>query len=159
MEADHFAGQATDRVIGVAELERDLADYDPGMGMANRDLVLQHHSARDHVIAFLAAVAAPAAAERPPAPLRELARLIAMQWSWERLARGAQHAHAASETRLAEAVTEARARDGELAVLRAELSALRAELDAIKVSRAWRLAARYWDWRGRFTRGARTDGP
>ena len=29
MEADHFAGQATDRVIGIEEMERDLADYDP----------------------------------------------------------------------------------------------------------------------------------
>jgi hypothetical protein len=27
LEADHFAGQATDRVIGPAELERDLADH------------------------------------------------------------------------------------------------------------------------------------
>ena len=32
LEADHFAGQATDRVIGPAELRRDLADYDPDMG-------------------------------------------------------------------------------------------------------------------------------
>ena len=32
MEADHFAGQATDRVIGAEEMARDLADYDRRMG-------------------------------------------------------------------------------------------------------------------------------
>ena len=32
MEADHFAGQATDRVIGVEEMARDLADYDRAHG-------------------------------------------------------------------------------------------------------------------------------
>ena len=91
MEADYFTGQATDRVIGPAELERDLADYDPGMGAVNRDLVVQHHGPRDHVAELLAALPLTRVAERPPAPLRELARLTALQWSWERFARDGQH--------------------------------------------------------------------
>jgi hypothetical protein len=90
LEADNFAGQATPRVIGVAELERDLADYDPRMGIANRDLIAQHHDARDHAIEFVRAVAACEATERPTVPLQELARLTALQWSWERLAHGMQ---------------------------------------------------------------------
>jgi hypothetical protein len=64
MERDHFAGQATDRVIGIDELKRDLAGYDPGMGMANRDLVLQHHAARGHAIDFVLAVTAALAEKR-----------------------------------------------------------------------------------------------
>jgi hypothetical protein len=56
VEADHFAGQATNRVIEIADLTRDLADYDATMGTTNRDLVLQHHDARAHAGEFVAAV-------------------------------------------------------------------------------------------------------
>ena len=57
------------------------------MGVVNRDLVLQHHSARDHVIALLGAIGERVPQERAPAPLQELARLVALQWSWELTAR------------------------------------------------------------------------
>lgn len=50
--------------------------------------MLQHHSARDHVIALLAAIGERAPAQRDgAAPLTELARLVALQWSWELTAR------------------------------------------------------------------------
>ncbi|HEU0318372.1 MAG TPA: glycosyltransferase, partial [Solirubrobacteraceae bacterium] len=75
LEADNFAGQATDRVIGVAELERDLAGYDHRMGIANRDLVAQHHGALDHAIAFVNAIGVREPGARSDAPLRELGRL------------------------------------------------------------------------------------
>jgi hypothetical protein len=87
LEADNFAGQGTGRVLDVAELRADLAAYEPAMGPRNRDLVLQHHSARDHTVAFLAALAGRVPVTRPDAPLRELARLTALQWSWELTAR------------------------------------------------------------------------
>jgi hypothetical protein len=90
LDADNFAGGATPRVIGAAELERDLADYDPRMGIANRDLIAQHHDARDHAIEFLKAIDVREPIERPAAPLQELARLTSLQWSWERLAHGLQ---------------------------------------------------------------------
>ncbi|MFL5843784.1 MAG: hypothetical protein ACJ762_03755 [Solirubrobacteraceae bacterium] len=93
LEADHFAGQATGRVIDADTLADDLAAYRPGMGAVNRDLVLQHHGARDHAIGLLAALG-----DRcPPAQgrdgLQELGRLTAVGWSWELAARelGAQH--------------------------------------------------------------------
>ena len=77
------------------------------MGAVNRDLAIQHHSARDHVIELLSALVSPPK-QRPPAPLRELARLTALQWSWERFAREAQHAQAMLHERLlvAEQVAE-----------------------------------------------------
>lgn len=170
MEADHFAGQATERVIGAAELERDLADYDPAMGRVNRDLVLQHHSARDHVIEFLAAVAERRPPERPPAPLRELARLTALQWSWERFAREAQHGQGVLHDRLvlaeqaaadaaaaAASATAAAAeveRESAAALARAgdAAAALQVELEAVRASRAYRLAGRYWRLRERLLR-------
>jgi hypothetical protein len=161
MEADHFAGQATDRVIGVEELERDLADYDPRMGAANRDLVIQHHSARDHVIEFLSALVGPPK-ERPSVPLRELARLTALQWSWERFAREGQHAQAALHERLvvAEQASAASAAAATAEKDRADVLqraadwafTMQADLETIHASRAWRLVAGYWRWRDRLLR-------
>ena len=54
MEADNFAGQATDWVLDRDRLVADLADYDRDMGQANRDLVLAHHDAADHARALVA---------------------------------------------------------------------------------------------------------
>jgi hypothetical protein len=153
LEADHFAGNATDRVIGVAELERDLADYDHRMGVANRDLVAQHHGARDHAVEFVNAIAAHEPGERSEAPLRELGRLIALQWSWERLVHGMQSERAAlvervhhAERRAAEAEAAAERERGELAE---RASLLQSQLEAMRATRAWQLAGRYWRLRDR----------
>lgn len=115
MEADMFAGQATDRVIDAPTLRSDLASYTPQMGVSNRDLVLQHHGARDHVIALLAAIGERGPRDRSPAPMRELARLVALQWSWELTAREFRSMHwplrehaAQSEQRSAAAAEVAR---------------------------------------------------
>ena len=53
MEADNFGGQATDWMPSSERLASDLDDYRPEMGVANRDLVLAHHTASDHVHALL----------------------------------------------------------------------------------------------------------
>ncbi|MEK6275543.1 MAG: glycosyltransferase [Actinomycetota bacterium] len=161
MEADHFAGQATDRVIGVEEMERDLADYDPRMGAINRDLVIQHHDSRDHVIELLSALVDPPKV-RPSVPLGELARLTALQWSWERFAREAQHAQASLHERLlvAEQALDASAAEAKAQRERADILeraadwavTLQADLEKIHATRAWRLTARYWRWRNRLLR-------
>jgi hypothetical protein len=161
MEADQFAGLATDRVIGVHEMERDLDDYDPGMGAVNRDLIIQHHDARDHVIDLLDALVAPPK-ERPSVPLRELSRLTALQWSWERFARDGQHAQASLHDRLllAEQAAAASAAEAYAESQRADLLepvartavALHADLETIHASRAWGLVSRYWRWRERLRR-------
>jgi hypothetical protein len=90
LEADNFAGQATDRVVGVADLVADLAGYDAGMGVANRDLVAQHHNGLDHAIELVDAIAGRRTIARQHSPLREIGRLTSLQWSWERIARGLQ---------------------------------------------------------------------
>jgi hypothetical protein len=53
-EADHFAGQATDRPRSSADLVGDLAQYNPEMGTANHELVRSHHGARHHAIELAA---------------------------------------------------------------------------------------------------------
>ncbi|MEA2190449.1 MAG: hypothetical protein QOI73_570 [Solirubrobacteraceae bacterium] len=163
LEADMFAGQATDRVIDADVLASDLAGYAASMGVANRDLVLQHHSARDHVVAFVGAISEHAPGERPhaPAPLRELSRLVALQSSWEvtareframhwmmrdELARQEQAAYAAHH---AAAAAAARAEHAEARAEHAEARAghVEAQLAQIRASRAWRLACRFYDMR------------
>jgi len=163
LEADNFAGNAMDRVIGVAELERDLADYDQRMGVANRDLIAQHHSARDHAVEFVNAITVHEPAERSGSPLRELGRLTALRWSSERLVQSMQSERAA----LVEHVqrTEQRAAEAEAAAererrkLAERASLLQSQLEAMRATRAWQVAGRYWRVRDRLaahrSRGAR----
>jgi hypothetical protein len=84
VEADNFAGQATDALPSAERLIEDLAAYDPGMGMRNRDLAVRHHNARRHgeAIAGLLSAAAPRA-EPAGTPHTELARLVRLQWQAE----------------------------------------------------------------------------
>ena len=52
------------------------------MGQLNRDLVLAHHDAADHAQALVALFRRLGPrAEAPAAPLRELARLVRLQWA------------------------------------------------------------------------------
>jgi hypothetical protein len=84
MEADNFAGQATERVVDRERLVADLADYRPEMGQVNRDLVLAHHDARSHAYELVALFRRLAPRAEPvPGPLRELARLVRLQWATE----------------------------------------------------------------------------
>jgi hypothetical protein len=152
MEADLFWGQATDRIIDAAALERDLMDYRQEMGVVNRDLVLQHHGVRDHVIAMLDALGERKPGERDPqAPLRELARQTAMAWSWEETARQFRSMHWPLREAAGRVEEEAaRARDAarhaaaerDAAVHEAEQ--LRVQIDAMRGTRAWRLATAWW---------------
>jgi hypothetical protein len=132
-EADQFAGQATDRVLDSTVVTRDLAAYSPEMGSVNRDLVLQHHDPRAHVLALLEAIGGLAPQERPRAPLQELARLTALGWSWEETAREFRgmfwpmrgHAVRAEEGRVA-AVAAAQQAAAERDAARRELDEARA---------------------------------
>ncbi len=157
LEADQFAGLATGRVIGREELARDLDEYNAAMGAANRDLVLQHHDARTHVVELLEALKAHAPpAERPVSSLREAARLTSLQWSWESRARagenwlGVRLAEEQDARALAEhhgAVAEERAAELERA-----LAASQALVEEMRATRAWRLAVRYWALKARLLR-------
>jgi hypothetical protein len=86
MEADNFGGQATDWSLDRDRLIADLADYRPSMGQVNRDLVLAHHDALAHAseLVELFRRVGPRREEPASGPLRELARLVRLQWSTER---------------------------------------------------------------------------
>jgi hypothetical protein len=106
MEADNFGGQATDWMPSSDRLASDLGDYRPDMGVANRDLVLAHHTAGDHVYALLTLFERLNPRAQPvAAPLRELARLVRLQWTTELELLGTRRAltQQAEETRRLEA--------------------------------------------------------
>ena len=117
MEADGFAGQSLGRVACRDQLEQDLSAYDPEMGIANRDLVLMHHKARDHAHQLVGVFRSLAPDARPATtPGGEVARNIRLRWAADRELSGLRTAygdltgrvHAAEERA---AVAEQRAAD------------------------------------------------
>jgi hypothetical protein len=137
LAADNFGGQSRPRPLDEEELAADLARYEPGMGVINRDLAVAHHSATKHVAA-LCTVLARVSPRRTPvdAPLQELARLVRLHF------RADAHAFAlhAEAERLARRVEEL---ELEVRRLKPERKRLRRrvrelELSQITKSRRWR---------------------
>jgi hypothetical protein len=119
IEADNFAGQATDAEATPAAVRAALDHYDPAMGAVNRDLVTGNHSARRHaaeLVDILRGLAPRAPA--PQLPLRELARLVRVQWATESRAYRQALENTALHARLIE-VDEAR-ETAQLAAIAAE---------------------------------------
>jgi len=64
LEANGFAGAATDEIVGAERLREDLAAYSPELGALGYDLVRKHHSSARHaeeLVKLLNRVQAPAA--------------------------------------------------------------------------------------------------
>jgi glycosyl transferase family 2 len=85
LEANGFAGSATDGVVDRDRLRRDLLAYEPEMGLVNRELARAHHDALNHAAALVPVLRA---ADPPEAPadadaMREIARLARVQWAVE----------------------------------------------------------------------------
>jgi hypothetical protein len=135
LEADNFAGLATDQVPSPRSLRAALDQYDPAMGMANRDLATRHHSARHHAHAVVEILRDLAPGAPPPdSPLRELARLVRAQWATEMRAYHLGTENTALHRRLIE--TEAKL---DAVVERAEHAERR--LATLKATRRYRAAA------------------
>ena len=115
LEADNFGGRAEPLPVDRERLARDLAEYRPELGSVNRDLAYVNHNASDHATKlsglFKRLTPRPTPAETP---LRELSRLVRLQWQSQ-----------ARETMLAGEVETTRARLEELA---AEHEHMRIEL-------------------------------
>ena len=128
LEANAFAGMATDTRSSEAAIQAELGRYSPDMGIVNRDLTLAHHDAKRHVQQLLEVIPT----LRPPAPadgapLAEMARLVRLQWRAELLA--------TERLAMAQSLQE---RIAELEAAVAREAAYSAEL---KATRRWRAAA------------------
>ena len=135
IEADGFAGTAFDDPPDPGRLARDLAAYDPAMGIVNRELIATGHTAHLHaqdLVDLMENLDPRPAASRQAA---EMARLVRLEW-------GAQLRAAWHERRLLDMQREkVEAQDRAVA---AERRALEAEgrLGEIKRSARYRLAQR-----------------
>lgn len=117
LEARNFAGASSGEQMVATDLAARLREADRAMGPVNRDLARLHHAAHTHVEQLVDLFRRLAPSAPPPdAPLRELARMVRLQWQ--------------TETRVA-------ARDHELRLLSARLH--RAE--ALSATRRYRFAA------------------
>jgi LmbE family N-acetylglucosaminyl deacetylase len=131
LEADGFYGSATEDVVDLERLRRDLAGYRREMGVVNADLARLHHNARAHTVTLVELLRrVRPGAESAPGRLRELARLRRMSWEAESRA-----AALALESRAARDDAE-RLRDIERTACQAV-----AANDALKRTRRYRLAS------------------
>lgn len=107
LEAVNFAGTSGIGQVVLGELAARLRDYDRSMGPANRDLARLHHGAHTHAEELIEVLRS-LGAGRPAqdAPLRELARMVRLQWQTETRAGRAQHELRLLQSRTQE--TEAR---------------------------------------------------
>jgi hypothetical protein len=87
LEADNFGGQAEAVATDLERLRSDLKSYRPDMGPANRELAVANHSVLKHVqeLVLLFQRLNPRASS-VDGPLRELARLVRVQATSDRLA-------------------------------------------------------------------------
>jgi hypothetical protein len=79
LAADNLGGQGLPDAVDEDRIVRDLAAYDPAMGLVNRDLVVAHHAAGKHAAALVEVLARAAPHPRPAAidaPLLEIGRLL-----------------------------------------------------------------------------------
>jgi len=82
-DAGAFAGRSTDRIVDLRRMGEDLRRYDAVMGVANRDLAVLHHGARQHANALVGILRELGGAEAHPAPIDEMARLVRLAWRSE----------------------------------------------------------------------------
>lgn len=132
-EADGFAGAGNEDTFDGARVRRDLAAYHPEMGVVNRQLAFAHHHALDHArdLVVLLRRLSPGSRSHSPAPLREMARLVRVQWQTEGRCTGLAVENAALREQL----------DRERTQAREEAVAIHEELAAFRRTRRYRLAS------------------
>ncbi len=144
LEADNFSGQTGSPPVGVARLRRDLELYRPDMGAANRELAVVNHSANKHAVELVELFErlAPRTAASATTPLRELGRLVRVQWQNEEralsLASESRRLREENE-RLARRALELEHVESENAELRGAARQAQAALQAVLAQRRVRL--------------------
>ena len=140
IEADGIAGRSGRVVADGDRIAADLRRYEASMGPVNHDLVIAHHRANVHaqqLVALFRDLGEPAPRPRPP--LREMARLVRLEWR----ARVDSQSLTEESYRLREQLreqlrrSEEQARAGALAAQEVE-ERLRRSYEG---SRSWRLTA------------------
>jgi hypothetical protein len=82
IEADNFAGMATDVPIDRRRLAADLDAYDPDMGWINRELAVTYHSVRSQVQVLIEVLRGPAP-QRPDSASTAAALAVTARFAWQ----------------------------------------------------------------------------
>jgi hypothetical protein len=82
IEADNFAGMATDVPIDRRRLGADLDDYDPEMGWINRELAVTYHSVRSKVQELIEVLRGPAS-RRGDSTTTAAALAVTARYAWQ----------------------------------------------------------------------------
>jgi len=134
IEANGFAGLSSNDTIDGTRLRAELAAYRPEMGLLNRQLACKNHHAMEHardLVSLLRRMSSGSTRPRQAAPLREMARLVRLQWQTE-----SRCSMLAAEN---EALRDQMERDSRRA--RAEATAIHEQLAAFRRTRRYRLAS------------------
>ena len=136
IEADGISGRSGRATPNAAELAADLRRYEASMGPVNHDLVMGHHRANIHAQDLVELFRGLGAREPgPPAPLREMARLVRLEWRARYDLGGLIHENARLREQL-RASEETIQREREQAEQR-----LREQQRVYETSASWRLGA------------------
>ncbi len=107
LEADNFAGLATDHPVDRRGLAADLERYDPDMGWINRETVVRHHSARTHAEGLVEILRGPSSRHSGSAcGSAATARTVRTAWRMQKRAAGFEHEAAGLRARVAELAAE-----------------------------------------------------
>jgi hypothetical protein len=138
IEADGIAGRSGRGTIDESRLARDLAAYSPAMGPVNHDLVIAHHRANLHAqeLIDLLRGLGPPKDQDVQLPLREMARLVRLEWRARTEAQSLVHQNNVLRRELVRSEMRVRA-EHEAAIAEAEKAAQLAR--AYESTLSWRL--------------------
>jgi hypothetical protein len=144
LEADNFAGQATDRPVDRRGLAADLDRYDPDMGWINREIVVTHHCARSHAQALVEVLRGPPprrpdSASSPAAA----ARTVRSAWRMQQRAAGIAREATGLRARVSELTADVDAAEEAVRSARTQIAQARDDAGALTAERdAWSARAR-----------------
>jgi hypothetical protein len=156
MEADAFAGLSDGETTGdVSQLAEQIARYDAGMGIANRELALKHHAAHEHAVELVELVQRLGARKTSGAPLGEMSRLTRQGWIYQSRTEELTRDLHDLRNELNHTRTLLETAEGQ----RDEAIALWKEVEEFKQSARWRLAERLGSSLDRVRRRGRRSQP
>lgn len=116
--AGNFGGRTNPRPFDAESLAADLRNYDPAMGLVNRDLIVAHHDAIAHTAGLMEIVRRHIDDPGPrpdPAHATEMARLTRIAWKYQSEAFQLRHQLEAKSLVMGDAVWRAEVAEDELA--------------------------------------------
>lgn len=117
LEREGFAGLGSNSVADADALRTDLADYEAAMGVANQSLAVRHHDSGEHAVQLVAALRRLTPENQPAAAdgsLREMSRLVRLEWQTERRALTFEHRLREAERERIDGLREIERVQGEL---------------------------------------------